>query len=563
MKKVLIGNPIRRNPKILKAYLEGLEKIEAGEFQIEYYLIDDNDSEESKKLLKTFKKSHPKNTHLIMSSEILNTQSPEFKTDSTGLHGWNENLIERVAIMKDNIIDFARKEGYDYLFLVDSDIVTQPDTMIHLAGLGKDIVSEIFWTDWHATGVVTPAVWMEDENTILNKKLLSQKDKFFLNREIASFYAMLRVPGTYRVGGLGALTLISKKALKAGVGFELIDNLSFYGEDRHFCVRARALGLDLWEDTCRPAFHIYRDSLLKNLNKFYKNGYKDEYVKLSNGNSADQTNKLKSSLDDTIKKLKKLRRDMIGLKDFGYRKIFDKKRVIRDKHHLTLMMMVRNEGDRYLEQQLKLLRDHIDYAVFLDNNSSDNTVDAIKRTLDGHVDYKIIHNDTSGFDNESKSRSRLWGEVVKTNPDWILALDADEIPEKKLLDKLPELMENKAVDIYAFKVYDMWREGFYREDELWKPSYWTLMIRYQPKFKYKYQRKKIHCDRLPYNAVTTLTVCNYPLKVQHLGWLRDEDKKKKYDRYMSLDSEDKFGSMEQYKSILDKEPNLVRFKESE
>lgn len=563
MKKVLIGNPIRRNPKILKAYLDGLEKIEAGEFRIEYYLIDDNDSEESKKLLNTFKKSHSKNTHLIMSSEILNKQGPEFTTDSTGLHGWNEDLIERVAALKDNMIDFARKEGYDYLFLIDSDTLVQPESLIHLTDLNKDIVSEIFWTDWEGNGAVTPFVWMEDENGIVKKSKLIRKDKFYINRERASLYAMLRVPGTYEVGGLGAVTLISKKALKEGVSFKKISNVSFYGEDRHFCIRAKALGLELWEDTCYPAFHIYRENLLKNVSKFYKYGYKDEYVKSSNVNLKNKKIKPQNYLDGVIGKLKKLRRDVIGMKDFSRRKIFDKKRVIRDKHHLTLMMMVRNEGDRYLEQQLKLLRDHIDYAVFLDNNSSDNTVDVIKRTLDGHVDYKIIHNDTSGFDNESKSRSRLWGEVVKTNPDWILALDADEIPEKKLLDKLSELMENKAADIYAFKVYDMWREGFYRKDELWKPSYCTLMIRYQPKFKYKYQRKKIHCDRLPYNAVTTLTVCNYPLKVQHLGWLRDEDKKKKYDRYIKLDSEGRFGSIEQYKSILDKEPNLVRFKESE
>lgn len=562
MKRILIGNPIRRSAKILKAYLDGLEKIERGGFQIDYCFVDDNDDEDSKKLLKNFKKKHARNTRLLMSSEILATRGPEFKADAAGLHSWNDALIERVAAMKDWIIETAKQEGYDYLFLIDSDIVTQSKTMLHLVALQKDIVSEIFWTDWNASGIVTPAVWMEDENTIVSHGLLRGRDRCFLNREVASFYAMLRVPGIYKVGGLGAVTLISKKALRAGVKFKKIDNVSFYGEDRHFCIRARALGLELWEDTHYPAFHIYREGLLKNISKFYKYGYKDEYVILQSARLRQKLTRRKI-VTPFKTQLGVLYRDFIGMKNFSYRKFFDKKRIINNSHHLTLMMMVRNEGDRYLEQQLKLLRDHIGYAVFLDNNSSDNTVDVIKQTLGGHVDYRIIHNDTSGFDNESKSRSRLWREVVKTNPDWILALDADEIPEKKLLDKLPELMENKAVDIYAFRVYDMWRDNFYRKDELWQPSYWTLMMRYQPKFKYKYQKRKIHCDRLPYNAVTTLATCNYPLKVQHLGWLNDEDKKKKYDRYMELDPEGKFGSLPQYKSILDKNPHLEQFKESQ
>jgi hypothetical protein len=58
---------------------------------------------------------------------------------------------------------------------------------------------------------------------------------------------------------LGACTLISSKALKAGVNFSEIKNVSFWGEDRHFCIRASALGFSLFVDTRLPAYHIYRE----------------------------------------------------------------------------------------------------------------------------------------------------------------------------------------------------------------------------------------------------------------------------------------------------------------
>ncbi|MCL6593455.1 MAG: glycosyl transferase, partial [Alicyclobacillus sp.] len=77
-----------------------------------------------------------------------------------------------------------------------------------------------------------------------------QRQQQFLNQ--------LRIPGIYEVGGLGACTLIRRSALEKGVNFSEIPNLSFWGEDRHFCIRAAALGLRLWVDTHVPAYHIYR-----------------------------------------------------------------------------------------------------------------------------------------------------------------------------------------------------------------------------------------------------------------------------------------------------------------
>ena len=81
-------------------------------------------------------------------------------------------------------------------------------------------------------------------------------------------------PGTYEVGGLGACTLISNKALKAGVNFSRMHNLTFWGEDRHFCLRAVSLGFPLYADTRYPAYHIYRESALTGVGEFKRNcGY--------------------------------------------------------------------------------------------------------------------------------------------------------------------------------------------------------------------------------------------------------------------------------------------------
>ena len=554
MTKVLIASPIRRRTNILQAFLDGFSRLDTKGLKIDYLFTDDNDDEKSSKLLQDFAKKHPTAT-ILKASDLLKSR-PELTNNNP--HLWNDQLIWRVAALKDEMIRVAKEGDYDYLFFLDSDMVLQPETLKHLISLNKDIVSEIFWTDWHHTGFATPSLWLEDENTIVKKATARHQDRYFTNRELASFNAMLKVPGVYKVGGLGALTLISKAALKKPISFAKIDNLSFHGEDRHFCVRAVALGLELYVDTHYPAFHIFYEELLSRLPNFIKYGYREQDILLSGG---DPTNPPLPKKVRFKNWLKTKYHDLRGFYYYVRRKLFAKKRRTTGET-LTLMMVVKNESGRYLEEVISSIKPLLKNAVILDDASTDDTVEIIKKLLVSKP-VKIIKNTESRFHEEYKNRQKLWQETIKTDPDWILALDADEVFEKSALQKLPELLQNKDVDIYGFPLYDFWRPGYYRDDALWSAHHHfaDVLLRYQPKFHYKYPRKNHHCPRLPENAVRILPYCHYPLRIKHLGWLRDEDKKQKYDRYQKMDPAGKYGSKEQYESILDEHPHLEKFVE--
>ncbi|MBR3220481.1 glycosyltransferase [Candidatus Saccharibacteria bacterium] len=554
MIRVLIASPIRRKANILQAFLEGLPRLDAKGLSIHYLFVDDNDDPASSQLLANFAKKHSTAT-ILKSTELFAHRTALINNNN---HLWSDDLIWRVAAIKDEIIARAVKEKYDYLLFLDSDMVLQPPTLKHLVSLKKDIVSEIFWTDWHHIGHATPSLWIEDENTIVKKSATKNQDKYFTRRELASFNAMLKVPGTYPVGGLGALTLISNHALKKGVRFAEIPNLSFNGEDRHFCVRATALGLELFVDTHYPAFHIFYEELLKTLPNFIKYGYREQDILLSGGDPTNPPLPLKTKIKNN---LKIHYRNLRGFYYYTRRKMFAKKRrTTGDK--LTLMMMVHNESGRYLEEVITAVKPLLKNAVILDNASTDDTIELVKKALKG-TPHHIIKNQTNHFAKEYKSRSRLWRETIKTNPDWILALDADEVLERNALKVIPELLKNPDVDVYGFPLYDFWQPDFYRDDALWSAhkNFADVLIRYQPKFRYKYPRRNHHCARLPENAIKILPYCHYPLRIKHLGWLRDEDKKAKYDRYLKMDPEGKYGSIAQYQSILDEHPNLTKFEE--
>lgn len=250
-KRILIGSPIHQQPEILTEFLLSLKELETDSFEIQHFFIDDNIDENSSEILNEFQKNQD-------NVFVMNSNDNSYYNTSGQTHEWKEHLIWKVANFKEDMIHYAKINHYDYIFLIDSDIVLNPKTLVQLFKQQVDIISNIFWTKWTLEGPELPQVWLRDQYILFESyrnENLSQED---ISIRMNEFIQKLRVPGVYQVGGLGACTLISRKAIEKGVSFREIPNLTFWGEDRHFCIRAAALGLDMYVDTHLPAFHIYR-----------------------------------------------------------------------------------------------------------------------------------------------------------------------------------------------------------------------------------------------------------------------------------------------------------------
>lgn len=220
-------------------------------------------------------------------------------------------------------------------------------------------------------------------------------------------------------------------------------------------------------------------------------------------------------------------------------------------------MIVKNEAGRYLERMLNSLVGHIDEAVIIDDGSTDNTIQLCREILKG-IPLHLIQNDHSLFEYEVSLRKKQWDETIKTNPDWILNLDADEILEESFWQHAQELINNPNYDFYCFRLYDMWDETHYREDEYWNAHsiYRPYLMRYQPGFAYKWNEIPQHCGRFPVNTFSFPSF-NSESRVQHFGWATEEDRMGKKKRYELLDPDAIYGIREQYDSILDSCPNLM------
>lgn len=107
---------------------------------------------------------------------------------------------------------------------------------------------------------------------------------------------------------------------------------------------------------------------------------------------------------------------------------------------ISLCMITRNE-EKWLEQCLNSVKEIADEMIIVDTGSTDKTKEIAKEFNAKIVDFKWV-DDFSAARNES---------LKHATKDWILVLDADEVIEKKDLEKIKNEIEN-AGDFVGFSL---------------------------------------------------------------------------------------------------------------
>ena len=227
------------------------------------------------------------------------------------------------------------------------------------------------------------------------------------------------------------------------------------------------------------------------------------------------------------------------------------------KSKLLLSMIVKNEANRYLRKVLELNSIFADHILIIDDASTDETVKVCEEILK-NKSYTIICNYESKFSKEYTLRKEQWNIALSYDDfDWFLVLDADEILDSSFLNIKSQLLDQNEINAFYFRLYDMWSETHYRDDNLWcaHNTFRPFLVRPDRNQQFNWNETNQHCGRFP-KEIYQLSYSCHPLRIQHLGWSSENDRINKYLRYKQLDPNAEFGNKAHYESILDKNPNL-------
>lgn len=149
---VLVGAPIFDGMKYcLKEFLDGVRNLSYGNYEV--LLVDNSRTNEFFEELK-------KESGVTVLKDDTNEELP----------------IKRLVSSRNKILEYAIENGYDYVFMLDSDVIAPQNAIEGLLECEKDIVSGLYWNNFMSSGVMKwlPVVWMQitkEEFEIIRQKM--------------------------------------------------------------------------------------------------------------------------------------------------------------------------------------------------------------------------------------------------------------------------------------------------------------------------------------------------------------------------------------------------------
>lgn len=127
----------------------------------------------------------------------------------------------------------------------------------------------------------------------------------------------------------------------------------------------------------------------------------------------------------------------------------------------------------------------------------------------------------------------LKNHVALLEPDWVIALDADEVFEKKFTRTELEALAQKGGIGYYFYLANLYGNGYSKETSRWN----VRMFKFAPEYGLNYKQKPVHCGLAPEVAYH---FGNYaPFLVKHYGLKTKAARDRRVERYKKYDPDAK------------------------
>jgi glycosyltransferase involved in cell wall biosynthesis len=155
---------------------------------------------------------------------------------------------------------------------------------------------------------------------------------------------------------------------------------------------------------------------------------------------------------------------------------YSQKRFYLAMNQITIVIMVKN-AEATLKQTLDSLKDYTPVLV-LDTGSTDKTLEIVK----SYANITFFETPFDGF-----GKTRNYASFLATT-NWVLHLDADEIPSQKLLEEISQLKLDES------SVYALLRDNYFWNKQMKGCSGWypDWVVRLYNKTKTTYSLDRVH-----------------------------------------------------------------------
>lgn len=219
---------------------------------------------------------------------------------------------------------------------------------------------------------------------------------------------------------------------------------------------------------------------------------------------------------------------------------------------VSMMVVGRGEGDRWLDLVLNQRRQLSDDIVVCGNNTDVKTEKIIKK-----YDCWFYRDDAEWGHNQPSIKTGLLKRVRGLKPDWIIATDADELFSQNFTREQAEILGHNTAIAYYFAIINLWQDTQHYRHDL---SFWNIRyFKNDKKYGETYEPKPVHCGLAP--PVFYNYGWHAPFFIKHYGLMNKSDRERKTKRYEKYDPNAKYKSKVYYDALKDNKGLIREFDE--
>lgn len=190
--------------------------------------------------------------------------------------------------------------------------------------------------------------------------------------------------------------------------------------------------------------------------------------------------------------------------------------------------------EKYLERTLKEFKRLCDDTIIATNNADEQTI----KTIESYGFKHYPDNREWGIA-QPDIKTSLLGRAGELNPDWIIALDADEVFAPDFTRQEAERLAGTGEIAYYFLVVNLYNDEEHFAHGTGIQRFWNIRYyKYLPEHGLQFLRKSLHCGLAP--PIAYKYGWHAPYYLLHYGLMLPEDRQRKQERYQKYDPTKKF-----------------------
>lgn len=187
------------------------------------------------------------------------------------------------------------------------------------------------------------------------------------------------------------------------------------------------------------------------------------------------------------------------------------------------------EADRYMEKTMMEYKRLCDEVIIVTNNVTQKEKDLIN--IYGFKQYE--DNREWGID-QPNIKTDLLKKAGELKPDWIIALDMDEVFAPEFKRKEAEELASGTEVAFYFMVVNLYNDEQHFAHDVGIQRFWNIRFyKYAPQYGLQFLKKSLHCGLGPPFAYKY--GWHAPYYLLHYGLMKKEDRDRKVQRYAKYD----------------------------